>query len=114
DAGTEHAWIDAAFLAANGVQAWQHMPAWVPPTTPGYAGFGLASTERSQQSGLTCRSVSETAKAVLEYYRSRPALLTEREGDGFNRAEWERRIRGGLDPQREAEVLKAWLDRDQS
>lgn len=114
DAGTEHEWIDAAFLAANGVQAWQHMPAWVPPTTPGYAGFGLAGTDRSQKAGLTCRPVSETAKAVLEYYRSRPALLAEREGDGFDRAQWERRIRGGLDPQREAEVLKAWFDREQS
>lgn len=114
-AGTETTpeWIDAEFLGANGVQAWQHMPAWVPPTTPGYAGFGLAATGRARKAGLTCRPIRETAQAVLEYYRSRPAILAEREGDAFDRQQWESRIRGGLDPQREAEVLKAWFEREE-
>lgn len=109
-AGTQAEWIDAAFLASQGVQAWQQMPAWVPPTTPGYAGFGLASTERAKAAGLTCRPIKATAEAVLEYYRSRPAALAEQRGDDFNRQQWEQRIRGGLDPMREAQVLKAWMD----
>ncbi len=112
DAGTEAEWLDAEFLASQGVQAWQQMPAWVPPTTPGYSGFGLAATGRARKAGLVCRPVRETADAVLEYYRSRPALLAERMGEEFDRGQWERRIRGGLAPEREAEVLRAWSTRD--
>ncbi|MEL6499069.1 MAG: NAD-dependent epimerase/dehydratase family protein [Planctomycetota bacterium] len=110
-AETTPEWIEAGFLASQGVQAWQHMPAWVPPSTPGYAGFGLASTDRARAAGLSCRPVTETARAVLEYYTTRPAILQEREGDAFDAEEWKRRIRGGLAPEREAEVLRAWADR---
>ncbi|MEO1718553.1 MAG: hypothetical protein AAFR76_15760, partial [Planctomycetota bacterium] len=87
-------------------------PAWVPSSAPGYAGFGLASTARAQAAGLTCRPIRETAEAVLHYFTSRPAVLTERDGEAFDAEQWKRQIRGGLDPQREAEVLKAWMERE--
>ena len=110
-ADTTPEWINADFLAAHGVQPWQDMPAWVPTSTPGYAGFGLASTARAQAAGLTCRPVRDTALAALEYYRTRPDILAESMGEEFDRAQLEQRIRGGLTPMREAEVLKAWMDR---
>jgi 2'-hydroxyisoflavone reductase len=111
DAGTEVEWIDADFLEAEGVQPWQHMPAWVSPTTEGYAGFGQMDCSKAMGAGMTIRSMKETVASTLEYYRTRgPELIAER-GEEFG-VQWHARVRGGLPAEREAEVLKAWFDRD--
>lgn len=107
-AGTAAEWIPADFLASQGVQPWQHMPAWLPPTTPGYAGFGRLSSARSEKAGLSCRPIEATARAILEYYASRPAELEGR--DGFDVDAWRTRVRGGLPAAEEARVLAAWRD----
>jgi 2'-hydroxyisoflavone reductase len=106
--GAEAEWIDAGFLASQGVQAWQHMPAWVSSSTPGYAGFGRQSSARAHAAGLTCRPALETARGVLEYFRTRGPELEAERGAEFV-AEWRRTVRGGLPAEREAEVLAAWL-----
>ncbi|HCT43681.1 MAG TPA: epimerase, partial [Phycisphaerales bacterium] len=41
---TKVEWVDEAFLDEQGVQAWQHMPAWVPNSAEGYEGQGQLST----------------------------------------------------------------------
>ncbi len=111
DAGTEVEWVDADFLSANGVQAWQHMPAWVPNSAPGYAGFGRASTARAIEAGLKTSPIDETARVTLEYYRTRGAEIRAERGDEFG-DQWAARVRGGLDPDKEREVLAAWGARD--
>lgn len=111
NAGTEVEWIDADFLAANGVQAWQHMPAWVSPTTEGYAGFGMMDCSKAMSAGMTIRPLKETIESALEYYRTRGPEIAAERGEEFG-AQWLRSVRGGLPAEQEAEVLKAWAERD--
>ena len=110
DAGTKAEWIDADFLAAHGVNGWQHMPAWVSQSTPGYAGFGTNNCEKATKAGMTIRPMDETMRATLEYYRTRgPELVAER-GEEFG-AQWRLSVRGGLPKELEAQVLEAWNNR---
>jgi 2'-hydroxyisoflavone reductase len=106
-AGTEAEWIPAEFLAANGVQAWQHMPAWVPNDAPGYAGFGKMSTERAEKAGLKTRDLDDTHRAILGYYTTRGAEIAAERGEEFA-ANWRQQVRGGMPPEKETEVLAAW------
>ena len=104
---TKIEWVDAEFLGENGVQAWQHMPAWVPSSIEGYAGQGRLSTARSIRAGLKTRPLEDTHWNALEYYRTRgPEILAERGEE--QHAQWLKAIRGGLDPAKEQEVLAAW------
>lgn len=87
-------WVPADFLEAQGVAAWQDMPAWI-PAEGDYAGFGRISTARAQALGLRTRPLEETVGATLEYWRSLP----------------EERVlkpKAGLSSEREAGVLEAW------
>lgn len=111
DAGTKAEWVDTEFLTANGVQPWQHMPAWVPPTAPGYAGIGQLSTKKSIAAGLTTRPLEDTNRATLEYYRTRQAELRAERGDE-EADRWATQVRGGIPREREAEVLEAWNNRE--
>jgi 2'-hydroxyisoflavone reductase len=86
--------VPAAFLEAQGVSAWQDMPAWI-PAEGDYAGFGRISTARAQALGLRTRPLDDTVAATLEYWRSLPEERVAKP-------------KAGLTPQREAEVLKAW------
>lgn len=103
-------WIDAEFLEAQGVQAWQEMPCWVPPSAPGYAAIGNRSCERAIRAGLKCRPLDETTRATLAYYNERGAELKAERGEEFI-AGWRKQIRGGLAPDKEAKVLEAWKAR---
>ena len=93
-------WVPADFLEAQGVSAWQDMPAWIAPRGE-YAGFGRRSTARAQAAGLRYRPLDTTVRDTLAYWRGLPE---------------ERRAKpkAGLSPQREAEVLAAWHARPQS
>jgi len=103
-------WIPAEFLAANGVQAWQHMPAWVANSTPGYAGFGNINTDRAVKAGLKTRDLDDTNKATLDYFMTRAKELAAERGEEFAQ-QWRKNTRGGLAPEKEVEVLKAWDER---
>lgn len=107
DAGTEPVWVPAGFLADNGVQAWQHMPAWVPNDAPGYGGFGRMNTDRAVKAGLTTRGLDDLHRSTLDYYRGRAEELRAERGDAFVE-DWKKQIRGGLSPEKEAEVLALW------
>jgi 2'-hydroxyisoflavone reductase len=85
---------DQDFLASQQVRAWSNMPVWV-PASPEMAGFMRVSVARAVAKGLTYRPLAETARATLEYHKSRPA-------------ERQQELRAGLPPEREAEVLAAW------
>ncbi len=106
---TEVEWVDAEFLAANGVNAWQHMPAWVPNSAEGYEGQGQLSTAKSIKAGLKTRHIDDTTESTVNYYMNRGQEIRAERGHEFYE-NWAKQIRGGLDPQKEQEVLKLWND----
>jgi len=91
------AWADAAFLEKHGVQPWSDMPVWV-PNGGETAGFAKVSNARALKAGLTFRSIDDTAKATLDWFSSLPEARRSK-------------MRAGLTPAREAEVLKAFDER---
>jgi len=109
--GAEPVWIPAEFLQAQGVNAWQHMPAWIPPTAPGYAGIGQRSTDRAVKAGLRIRPLDETNEGILEYVKTRGAEIEAERGAEFA-TQWRQKIRGGLPREKEAVVLAAWDARE--
>ena len=110
DVDTSVEWVDADFLEANGVAAWQHMPAWVPNSVEGYQGQGQLSTAKSIKAGLGTRPIEDTAWNALSYSIERGKEIEAERGAEFA-ADWRARIRGGLPAQREQEVLKLWMEK---
>jgi 2'-hydroxyisoflavone reductase len=90
-------WVPAGFLEAQKVRPWADMPVWLPGTGE-TAGFARRSNRKAVASGLTFRPLADTAQATLEYHAGRPA-------------EAKAKMRAGLTPEREAEVLAAWKGR---
>ena len=87
-------WADADFLEQQKVRPWADMPVWFPPKGE-MLGWGTANIEKAVAKGLTFRPLAETARETLEWHRTRPA-------------EAQAKLRAGLTPEREAEVLAAW------
>ena len=93
-AGAQFTWVPATFLEAQKVAPWIEMPVWIPPVGE-YAGFGSRSIAKALAAGLTFRTLADTAAATLAFHESRDA-------------ERKSKMRAGLKPEREAEVLAAW------
>jgi 2'-hydroxyisoflavone reductase len=87
-------WADADFLAAHEVSPWGDMPVWVPPRGE-EAGFSRQSNARAVAKGLKFRPVDATCKDTLEWFRTLPE-------------ERQAKLRAGIQPEREKEVLAAW------
>jgi len=83
-------WAPVDFLAANKVEPWSDLPVWV-PDTPAEAGFSRVDISKALAAGLTFRELGETVRDTLAWAQTRPS--------GY---EW----RAGLQPEREAELLK--------
>ena len=90
-------WIDTDFLAAHQVLPYQEMPVWMPARN-GKQGFGRFDISREVALGLTFRPLAVTARDTLDYYRAQPPERQEK-------------LRAGITPEREAEVLAAWKAR---
>jgi len=90
----ELTWVEAAFLAAHGVQPWSHMTNWVPPSG-GSTGMLRVSIDRALAAGLTFRPLADTARDTLAWWKTLPE---------------ERRAKplAGCPPELEREVLAAW------
>src|SRR5216117_3665331 len=84
-------WLPADFLQQQKVEAWSDMPVWAGDE------LGLARTkiDRALAKGLTFRPLAETSRDTLVSFKSLPQ-------------ERQSKLRAGLTPQREAEVLAAW------
>jgi 2'-hydroxyisoflavone reductase len=84
-------WLPAEFLQQQKVEAWSDMPVWAGDE------LGLARTkiDRALAKGLTFRPLAETARDTLSWFKSLPQ-------------ERQSKLRAGLTPEREAEVLAAW------
>jgi 2'-hydroxyisoflavone reductase len=87
-------WADAKFLAEQKVSPWGDMPVWVPPIGDS-AGFAEVSIKRALSKGLTFRPLSDTARATLDWFKKQSA-------------ERQAKLRAGIKPEREKEVLAAW------
>ncbi len=90
-------WVDADFLAKHQVRPYQEMPVWMPARN-GREGFGRFDISKEVALGLTFRSLAVTAKDTLDYYHAQPTDRQEK-------------LRAGIAPAREAEVLAAWRSR---
>ena len=82
-------WIDADWLAEQGVGQWMELPLWL--HDPESVGMMAADVSRALAAGLTFRSLDETVRGTLE--------LAETTDDA------------GLEPERERELIEAWLRR---
>lgn len=111
DCETEIKWVDADFLESNGVKAWQHMPVWVPNSAEGHEGQGQLSTKKSISAGLKTRPIDDTTWNALNYYLVRGEELKAERGEDFY-TKWRNRMRGGLDPKKEREVLQLWQEKN--
>jgi 2'-hydroxyisoflavone reductase len=87
-------WVDAPFLQDNKVRQWTDMPVWINPAGPSI-GFHRRSIAAALSKGLTFRPLALTTKDTLDYYDSEPE-------------DRKAKLRAGLDPAREKELLAAW------
>ena len=90
--GARFTWVPAELLEKEKVAPWSDLPVWI-PAEGDYAGAGTTSNARAVAAGLTFRPVAETARDTLAWVRSLPE------------DEQKAVTRGGLSPEREAEVL---------
>jgi len=86
-------WVDADFLESQKVTPWGDMPVWVPPRGE-EGGMGRINIQRALSKGLTFRPLDVTARDTLAWFKSQPP---ERQ-----------KLKAGITPEREAEVLAAW------
>jgi 2'-hydroxyisoflavone reductase len=86
--------VPASFLEAQNVSAWGDMPVWV-PNEGDSAGFARRDIRRALAAGLTFRTLAATSADTLAWFRALPA-------------DRQAKLRAGIAPQREAEVLAAW------
>ena len=90
-------WVDTDFLTKHDVRGYREMPVWM-PARGGREGFARFDITRELALGLTFRPLAVTARDTLEYYHAQPADRQEK-------------LRAGITPEREAEVLAAWKSR---
>jgi len=90
-------WIPADFLAARQIAPWSDMPVWV-PSAGDEAGFALVSAARALEAGLEIRPMAATVSDTLRWHLQRPAAEREK-------------LKAGLSPERESELLAAWTAR---
>lgn len=84
-------WISEDFLKQQKVEAWSDMPVW----TGVESGLARAKIDRALAKGLAFRSLGETARQTLAWFKSLPQ-------------DRQSKLRAGLTPEREAEVLATW------
>jgi nucleoside-diphosphate-sugar epimerase len=84
-------WVDRAFLESHGITRWsgaRSLPLWLP--LPDFAGFATRDTSPARDSGLTVRTLAETARDTLSWVRTAGGTVT------------------GLTADEESAALKAW------
>src|SRR5216684_5558549 len=87
-------WMPADFLKQQKVEPWSDMPVW----TGAESGLARTNISRALAKGLTLRPLADTARDTLAWFKSLPQ-------------DRQSKLRAGLMPEREAEVLAAWKKR---
>lgn len=88
-------WASKEFLEAQEVAPWMQMPVWIPPGEEGYVGFAKVSGQRAMDTGLRTRSIDETVRDTLAWWREQPQERREQ-------------LRAGISREREQELLALW------
>jgi len=83
-------WADTEFLKQQKVEAWSDMPVWAGDEL----GMSRANISRALAKGLTFRSLGDTARDTLAWFKAQ-------------KPDRQAKMRAGLTPEREAEVLVA-------
>ena len=91
-------WASLEFLQTQKVSPWADLPCWIPAQGE-EAGFGRTSVARAERAGLAWRPLDDTVRDTLAWWQGLP---TERRA----------KLRAGLSPEREAQVLAAWHAKD--
>jgi 2'-hydroxyisoflavone reductase len=84
-------WAPTSFLKANKVSPWRDMPVWIPGQDETF-GFHRRDISRAITAGLTYRPLSLSAADTLAWFITQPA-------------ERQTKLRAGMTPEREAELL---------
>jgi 2'-hydroxyisoflavone reductase len=84
-------WVTEDFLTQQKVEPWSDMPVW----TGKESGLARAKIGRALSKGLTFRPFADTARDTLAWFKSLPQ-------------DRQSKLRAGLTPERETEVLNAW------
>jgi 2'-hydroxyisoflavone reductase len=87
----EFTWASEEFLTQQKVQPWSDMPVW----TGKESGLARAKIDRAPSKGLKFRPLAETTRDTLAWFKSQPR-------------DRQAKLRAGVTPEREAEVLAAW------
>jgi len=90
-------WIPAEFLAEQKVEPWSEMPVWLPAKGE-EAAFAGTSNAAAVAKGLKITPLARTVDDTLTWHLSRP--VEERE-----------KLKAGIAPDKEAQVLAAWKAR---
>ncbi len=85
-------WVDDKFLTSERII--DDIPIWTSPHGP-EIGYSTMNINKAVSNGLTFRSLSDTTRATLDWFRKQ---APDRQS----------KMRAGLKPAREAEVLAAW------
>ena len=85
-------WVDSEFLTSQKLV--DDIPIWTPPHGP-EAGYSAVNINKAVKQGLTFRTISDTTRATLDWFRKQPA-------------DRQAKMRAGIKAEREAEVLAAW------
>ena len=93
-------WVPADFLEKQNVGAWMDLPCWI-PAKGDEAGFGRLSAAKALAAGLAYRPLEQTVRDTLAWWQQQPE---------------ERRAKpkAGLSAEREAAVLLAWRQKQNS
>ncbi len=116
----EPVWVPTEFLESLQVSAGGDLPIWIPAAGEG-AGFHQRSNAKAVAAGLTYRPVVDTCTATLEWW---PKEVARRDRVGKQMVEDAKKagkeppklpdpakLRVGLSREREAEILKAWKEK---
>jgi len=87
-------WVPTKFLEERNVAPWSDMPVWVPDEGDS-AGFAKRSIRNAVAAGLTFRPLTVTAADTLEWFKQQ-------------QPERQAKLKAGLSPAREQELLAAW------
>jgi 2'-hydroxyisoflavone reductase len=93
-------WVDEAFLLEKEVGPWMELPLWIPDAEN--SAMATMTIDRALSVGLTFRPLAETARDTLQWHKEhRPTDYVMGTKPG----------RAGLNPDKEAAVLRAWHER---